>query len=722
MRNIVSKTQFILLSILFAFALQSCSSSSSDTDNVSVSNLYITPTSSILSHGETLQLTATVIVSNKIDADVTQDVQWSSNNPCAAVDPTGRVRASETITGTAEITAQYGNFSAAASIEVRALSKSITAIQITPATATIEVGETLQYSAWATYEDSTTADITPEVTWQSSDTSVAGIDASGLVHAVEGGVASITANYADQSANIAQLTVRGTTDALVRIDISPNEMTIAYNEAQQYTAIGVYADGGTADLTAEVAWTSSDTAIANIDAGGLALSERTDGTTNIQASHDAINSNIAVLTVHSATPDMVSIDIRPNAATIQSGATQQYSAVAAYTDGSTGDVTSSVVWNSTNPGVAAIDAGGLATGVGAGGATNITASNNGITSDTALLTVTPAVSSPVITNLEMYRGATSENTEMELWNGTYGAGGVVIDFSPNSMSYYAYVAGFDQVTLKIYADNADTLTVNGVAASSSGDDYTVTFTTKGENAITIYVENAAGNATYTITVHFLDFNYMVHGLYADYMNITKSDKWHAINPLLEYGDRITIDGNVSGQMYWRIAYDYTVDCDDVVTDEADRHFGGTGSDFCGYTGRFDAFNRISLITPYNDGNAFYAGTQNGNSWSGNWHLPANEGGMVMMGDSISYISDIFDADGEVRGRYSFFLDNTLILIVYQHYVIEDGYVVEDEDSYTDFIYMPAADDPDGIDNCAEAGGVWCEEGRILLNYDAPSPW
>jgi len=83
---------------------------------------------------------------------------------------------------------------------------------------------------------------------------------------------------------------------------------------------------------------------------------------------------------------IVSLSIAPNGAFILPDATEQYSATATFGDNSTGDVTSSVTWTSSQTGVATINSSGLATGVALGTTTITAASTNNVTA-TATLTV-----------------------------------------------------------------------------------------------------------------------------------------------------------------------------------------------------------------------------------------------------------------------------------------------------------------------------------------------
>jgi len=88
----------------------------------------------------------------------------------------------------------------------------------------------------------------------------------------------------------------------------------------------------------------------------------------------------------SSGPRLLSIAITPSPVTILTGATQQYTAIGTYSNGKQIDISSSVVWFSSNNNIASIVSGGLATGVSAGTVT-INARLNSITSNNASLTV-----------------------------------------------------------------------------------------------------------------------------------------------------------------------------------------------------------------------------------------------------------------------------------------------------------------------------------------------
>ncbi len=93
------------------------------------------------------------------------------------------------------------------------------------------------------------------------------------------------------------------------------------------------------------------------------------------------------LNVALAGPKLLSISITPVFASITTGKTQQYTAIGTFSDGSTLDITTAVSWISAAPSVAPISVTGLATGINVG-ITEIVATLDGVTSNTAVLTVT----------------------------------------------------------------------------------------------------------------------------------------------------------------------------------------------------------------------------------------------------------------------------------------------------------------------------------------------
>jgi len=125
---------------------------------------------------------------------------------------------------------------------------------------------------------------------------------------------------------------------------------------------------------------------ATVSAGGLAMGVAGGSPVAITAKSDSI-SGVAVMSVTDAA--LVSIQVTPATKSIAEGTSQQFTATGTFTDSTTQDLTSEVAWTSSLPGTATVAAGGLATGIAAGGPVTITATSGSI-SGAASLTVTSA--------------------------------------------------------------------------------------------------------------------------------------------------------------------------------------------------------------------------------------------------------------------------------------------------------------------------------------------
>ena len=90
----------------------------------------------------------------------------------------------------------------------------------------------------------------------------------------------------------------GPAPTLSSIAVTPATANAAPGGAQQFSAMGTYSNGSTQDITNQVAWSSSETTVASINAGGLA-SASSAGNTSISATMSSATGS-ATLTVQSA--------------------------------------------------------------------------------------------------------------------------------------------------------------------------------------------------------------------------------------------------------------------------------------------------------------------------------------------------------------------------------------------------------------------------------------
>ena len=181
-------------------------------------------------------------------------------------------------------------------------------ITVIPAVASIEAEQTQAFTATGHYSDSSTQDLTGTAAWSSSNTLAATISAAGLATGVAAGSSNISATHDAVVSNTAALTVTAAPPTLQSIAVSPAVASIEAEQTQAFTATGHYSDSSTQDLTGTAAWSSSNTLAATISAAGLATGVAA-GSSNISATHDAVVSNTAALTVTAALPPPAALEI-----------------------------------------------------------------------------------------------------------------------------------------------------------------------------------------------------------------------------------------------------------------------------------------------------------------------------------------------------------------------------------------------------------------------------
>src|SRR5215471_3473985 len=241
-------------------------------------------------------------------------------------------------------------------------------IAVTPATPSINSGATQQFTATGNYSDGSTKNLTSTANWLSSSTSVATVNTTGLATGASGGTTTISASFGGVVGSTTLTVV-----ALQSITVTPNPVSVAPNNTQQFTATGNYSDGSTKNLTAAVNWQSSNSRIASISGGGLATGIAP-GNVTISASLSGVTGTTS-LTV--ANP-LQAITVTPANSSVAPGTKPQFTAIGTYFDNSSNDITAAagVTWSSSNTSVATISNSqgtqGLATAI-ATGQTAITA-------------------------------------------------------------------------------------------------------------------------------------------------------------------------------------------------------------------------------------------------------------------------------------------------------------------------------------------------------------
>lgn len=362
-------------------------------------SIQLTPVNTQLFVGVSQQYSATGVYSDGSSQDISALVSWASSaQAIAAIDSAAGANhglASGLAAGTSQISATLGAVSAETTLTVNAAT--LSSIVVTPLVSTVTAGLSRQFVATANYSDGSSFDVSRSVVWASADTQIATMNANGAVNSglatgQAAGAVQISATLGSIS-GAATLTV--TNASLSSISVTPLNPSVVDGLTRQFNATGTYSDGSTADLTPVANWTSGTIAVASMNASlaansGLATGLSA-GTSLIRASFAGLEGS-TTLTVTAAT--LTAIEVTPENASAVVNETEQFIATGVYTDGSRINISSTVVWTSSNTGVAVMNANGqpnsgLATAMAAGSSA-ITATS-GAVQDSAVLTVTAAL-------------------------------------------------------------------------------------------------------------------------------------------------------------------------------------------------------------------------------------------------------------------------------------------------------------------------------------------
>ena len=283
----------------------------------------------------------------KVDpADALARVTWKSEDESiATVDASGWVKPLRP--GTVNIVAtSVVAPSVTASCKVTVGYADPSEIAVTPSSAELKVGATQQLSFEVSPSTAKQA-----VLWESSDESVATVDANGLVTAIAKGNTTITATHVDDSnvAGTCQITVLESPQP-TSVAVAPTTLALKVGETGELTATVL-----PADAEQSVTWTSADTSIATVDAHGKVTAVAV-GTVKIVATStvDATLKGECEVTVTPAgqpKPSPTKITVTPTTLTLKVGTTGALTATVL-----PAEAEQSVVWTSAAPAIATVDA------------------------------------------------------------------------------------------------------------------------------------------------------------------------------------------------------------------------------------------------------------------------------------------------------------------------------------------------------------------------------
>ncbi|HWA17201.1 MAG TPA: hypothetical protein VG817_12250, partial [Gemmatimonadales bacterium] len=280
---------------------------------------------------------------------------------------------------------------------------------IIPGSVSLQTGASQQFAVAGTWSDGSTT--TPTVSYSATGGSVTtgGVYTAGTT---AGTYRVIALHAASGRADTASITVTAPPVAtLTSLSMTPASVNLSTGATQQFSISAQWSDGSTALPAVTYSATGG-----TVSAGGLYTAGSTPGTYRVIVTHAAsglADTSSVILTAPA--PTLTSVSMTPATVSLQSGATQQFTTTALWSDGSTTVPTLS--YSATG---GTITTGGLYTAGSTAGTYRIIVSANG-RADTSNVTIT--VPAPTLTSLSMTpasvtltAGATQAFSVTALWS------------------------------------------------------------------------------------------------------------------------------------------------------------------------------------------------------------------------------------------------------------------------------------------------------------------
>ena len=272
----------------------------------------------------------------------------------------------------------------------------VTGVTVSQPSLSLEEGETATISYTVQPKDATT----PDVSFSSSDTSVATVSNTGIVTAVAPGTATITVKTKDGGFTATvTITVKAKAVAVTGISLDKTELTLKSGEKATLTATVTPANATDKSVT----WTSSDPPVAAIDNGEILAGKPGTATITVKTK-DGGKTATCKVTVESGDVAVTGVSLDKTELTLKSGGKATLTATVTPEDATDKTVT----WTTSDAAVVAVDKGEVLAGK-PGKATITVKTNDG--GKTATCSITVEAATVAVT------GVSLDKTELSLTEG-----------------------------------------------------------------------------------------------------------------------------------------------------------------------------------------------------------------------------------------------------------------------------------------------------------------
>ncbi len=279
--------------------------------SATLTGITLSPASVKLVLGQTENYVATANYSDQSSHVITTVAFWSSSDATVAAisnggggfpppPPPGRATALKA--GTTTIKAEWMGTSG--TVTLVATDAMLTGISVSPTTNLLRATEFEQYTAFASYSDGSSWNVTDLASWSSSRADVATVTSAapgpftgpgsrGRVSAVSSGMTTITAAYKGQMGS-GMLTV--TTAALTKVEVTPTTASVPVGQTLSFKATAVFADSNTKVVTNLAIWGSTAANVATVsnDIPRGMVTGKAMGTATIMATYQGLMGSTAI--------------------------------------------------------------------------------------------------------------------------------------------------------------------------------------------------------------------------------------------------------------------------------------------------------------------------------------------------------------------------------------------------------------------------------------------
>jgi hypothetical protein len=137
------------------------------------------------------------------------------------------------------------------------------------------------------------------------------------------------------------------------LDLTPTSQTLIAGQPLQLTVTRRFKGGAVEDVTSRVTYTTTDRSIATVSDRGVVTAGTRPGSVIVKV-FDSISEATAIAGFTVIEPAITSIDVSPPVVAVTRGTTRGFTATARFNNGTTSDVTSQVLWSSTNAAAAIV--------------------------------------------------------------------------------------------------------------------------------------------------------------------------------------------------------------------------------------------------------------------------------------------------------------------------------------------------------------------------------